>query len=81
MATQSLLTALSAGVERLVLEDSVVELHMDTLATYNGQGVCRWVSCWGQAKEDHAGKVRSWGQRMGWQVIEGNGYICIEMQE
>ena len=81
LATQSLLTALSTGVESLVLEDSVVELDVDTLATYNGQGVCRRVSCWGQAKEDYAGKVRSWGQRMGWQVIEGNGYICIEMQE
>ena len=76
-ATKALVAGMAAGVGRVWLgHGGSVEVDMETLASYDGRGTCRYVSCWEDRYRD---QVRRWAGRIGWGVLwDDSDGICIE---
>ena len=54
-----------------------VELHTDTLFTYDGQGHCERVGCCGETRERYGDQLATWGETMGWSVKKTSYYVSI----
>ena len=74
-ATHALVAGMDAGVEVVQLGlggTGSVEVDMDTLATYGGQGRCRILVCWEVRYRDEVGKL---AERFGWCVKRQDSHI------
>ena len=73
--TQSLVTAMVSGVEKVELGRGVA-VDMETLTQYDGRGECRQVWLWGQII--YREQVNMWTKEMGWKIIRQiNGYFTL----
>ena len=73
--TQSLVTAMVSGVEKVELGRGVA-VDMETLALYDGKGECRIVWLWGQII--YREQVNMWTKEMGWKIRRQiNGYFTL----
>ena len=73
-ATQSLVTAMARGVQEVELGVDLI-LDMETLAQYDGRGMCgeaklrgKWYG--GMRTKMYADKMKIWAKRMGWSFVK-----------
>ena len=81
-ATQALVAGMAAGVEVVQLGyRGSVEVDMETLASYDGQGQCSevMVRCRDQTGDRHRARVRRWAGWIRWEVTDDKSeYIVIQ---
>ena len=79
--TQSLVSAMNKGVQELMLGGDVT-LHMETLATYHGEGVCGRITFSDDVRRKYGPQVELWAQKMGWDLkVLYSHYIAIEKNQ
>ena len=67
--TAALVQGMQTNVEKVQLGlDGPVELDMNTLLTYDGQGHCGQVWCYDETRERYGDQLATWGESMGWSV-------------
>ena len=77
-ATRSLVQGLEHGVKRLVLdggEGGPVTLHIHTLVEYDGRGRCGEVMCYGNTAAAYREDMKTWAERINWDVTEGRRIV------
>ena len=72
--TKCLVDAMVRRVQEVWLDD--VSLDMETLAQYDGQGVCRELRFRADTLERYRGQVDLWAANMGW-AVSGNNYCYL----
>ena len=70
-ATRGLVQGLQHGVETLVLGGGAVTLHIQTLVEYDGRGECGEVVCYGNTVATYREEIKTWAERINWDVTEG----------
>ena len=77
--TAALVQGMQTNVEKVQLGlDGPVELDMNTLLTYDGQGHCGQVWCYDETRERYGDQLATWGETMGWSVETNRVYVGIE---
>ena len=78
-ATSSLVLCLQRGVAELVL-GAGARVHLHTLLSYDGNGRCVWVRCWGDTADTYREGMRVWAIQVNW-GFEELGIWGIQMYE
>ena len=79
--TAALVQGMQTSVEEVRLGyGGPVELDMGTLLTYDGQGHCGEVQCWGEARERYGDQLATWGETMGWSVWKDSPLVMISRE-
>ena len=78
-ATSSLVLGLQRGVKRLLL-CAGARVHLHTLLSYDGNGRCVWVRCWGDTADTYREGMRVWAIQVNW-GFEELGIWGIQMYE
>ena len=72
--TRALVAAMASRVQEVVLGGDVT-LDMETLARYDGRGVCSRLQLGGATRESYGGQVEEWADSRGW--TRGGGGSCV----
>ena len=81
-ATQALVAGMAAGVERGLLGGSgSVEVDMETLASYDGQGQCTRLTFWWQTHKRYRAEVKSWAEKVGWIELGNPAHIEVRRKD
>ena len=78
-ATSSLVLGLQRGVKWLKLGGGA-RVHLHTLLSYDGNGRCVWVRCWGDTADTYREGMRVWAIQVNW-GFEELGIWGIQMYE
>ena len=76
--TAALVQGMQTNVVEVILGGGLVELEMDTLLTYDGRGLCGFVQFCGETWERHRDQLATWGETMGWSVVEDTNSVEIQ---
>ena len=81
-ATQALVTGMIAGVDTVRLGyNGSVEVDMETLASYDGQGQCTRLTCWWQTHKRYRAEVKSWAEKVGWIELGNPAHIEVRRKD
>ena len=58
-----------------------VEVDMETLASYDGQGQCTRLTCWWQTHKRYRAEVKSWAEKVGWIELGNPAHIEVRRKD
>ena len=58
-----------------------VEVDMETLASYDGQGQCTRLTFWWQTHKRYRAEVRSWAEKVGWIELGNPAHIEVRRKD
>ena len=81
-ATQALVACMYAHVDTVRLGyNGSVEVDMETLASYDGQGQCTRLTFWWQTHKRYRAEVKSWAEKVGWIELGNPAHIEVRRKD